>query len=255
MIHEEETIRAFIKRSKRERYLGFVSHASTRTKFTYALAHFSDFEPKYIWRIAPSRQNPKEIERILRAKGSPGLCYLISEHSELDKREFSLSEALEEIVGRGMGTILSCIAGYLAFVETEDERYILERARKPLRGTLYVRFVTPQIDSDSRHREGIFVAAYRLKNSGFLPKYQYDELVDDLDWFAENLPVPTPLERGRTTTAISWFRPDSKECITRVWSMVQILEDNGIVIKKITSERPGWVIYHDKHQLLTEPRR
>jgi hypothetical protein len=34
---------------------------------------------------------------------------------------------LSELVGYGMGVILSCIAGRLAFVESEDGRFILEK--------------------------------------------------------------------------------------------------------------------------------
>jgi hypothetical protein len=49
-------------------------------------------------------------------------------------------EALKQIVGRGMGTVPSCIPGRLAFVETEDERFILE-PHGPLEKCEYVRFV------------------------------------------------------------------------------------------------------------------
>lgn len=43
--HEIETIRSFIVRRKRERYIEFVSNPKTRTKLTYQLAHFKDIEP------------------------------------------------------------------------------------------------------------------------------------------------------------------------------------------------------------------
>ena len=255
MNHEEETIRSFIPRRKRERYLGFVSNPRTRTKFTHALAHFRDIDASCKRLIIPSKQNPKEIERILVAKGSPGFGYLISEDSNLDGKELQLREALEEIVGRGMGTILSCIPGCLAFMETEDERFILERLKQPKRGSLYVRFVTPQIDEDSRVKEGIFVAAYRLRESGELSKYEYDELTDDLEWFEQHLPIPPPLSHSSSGTAVSWFKSGSKDFISRVWSMVRILEDNGVVIKKITGKRPSWIIYEDECQIVARPLR
>jgi hypothetical protein len=38
-----------------------------------------------------------------------------------------LEFVLDEIVGYGMGTIISCIAGKLAFVESEDGRFILQK--------------------------------------------------------------------------------------------------------------------------------
>ena len=39
-----------------------------------------------------------------------------------------------------MATVLSCIPGRLAFVETEEERFILER-HDPLEKPEYIRFV------------------------------------------------------------------------------------------------------------------
>jgi hypothetical protein len=41
-----------------------------------------------------------------------------------------LSEALREVVGRGMGTFVLCVPGKLGYYEGEDagERYILEAA-------------------------------------------------------------------------------------------------------------------------------
>jgi hypothetical protein len=60
-------------------------------------------------------------------KGAPETCYALSEDSELDGKEIPLSEALKEVVGCGMGTFLSCLAGRLAYFEDEDGRWILER--------------------------------------------------------------------------------------------------------------------------------
>ena len=44
-------------------------------------------------------------------------------------REMPLAEALEEIVGGGVGTFLSR-GGRLAYFEDEDERWILQRTGK-----------------------------------------------------------------------------------------------------------------------------
>ena len=111
MRHEYQTIRSFISRQKRARYMEFVSAPATRKKFTHALAHFRDIDPGCKRTIPASRQTPREIFRILSAKGAFGFCYLITEHPELDGRDFPLSDALEQIVGSGLGAILSCIPG------------------------------------------------------------------------------------------------------------------------------------------------
>ena len=133
MKHEQATIRSFIVCHKRERYLGFLSKPKTwAAKFTQALAHFGDIEPGCKRSIPPSKQNPRDIARILIAKGSPGFCYVMSEHPHWNGRDWVLLDALE-VVGSDMGTIISCIPGQLAFLETEDERCILEKAKEPLR--------------------------------------------------------------------------------------------------------------------------
>jgi hypothetical protein len=45
----------------------------------------------------------------------------------MDGREIELKEILAHVGGRGIGTILCCIPGKLAFVESEDGRFILEK--------------------------------------------------------------------------------------------------------------------------------
>jgi len=53
----------------------------------------------------------------------------MSSNPEIDEKEMPLREALMETIGMGMGTLISCIPGRLAYLENEDagERYILER--------------------------------------------------------------------------------------------------------------------------------
>jgi hypothetical protein len=54
---------------------------------------------------------------------------LLAEDAALDGRRMPLVDALNEVVGRGMGAFVSCLPGRLAFYEGEDtgERYLLER--------------------------------------------------------------------------------------------------------------------------------
>ena len=99
-----------------------------RGKLRQGLAHFKDLDPRYATRMSGG-QGASAIAAILFAKGAPATCYIVSESSRLDNRELSLAAALEEVVGYGIGTFLSCISGRLAYAEGEEpnERYILER--------------------------------------------------------------------------------------------------------------------------------
>ena len=120
------TISAFVVKSKRERYIDKVSSTKKRGQFVANLSHFSDFDSRFIARIAPSSQHASDIESLIRAKGAPELCLAISEISAIDSRLIPLADALKKVVGRQMGTILCCIPGQLAYFENEDDRFILE---------------------------------------------------------------------------------------------------------------------------------
>jgi hypothetical protein len=129
MDHEEELIKVFFVPTKRERYLEMVTKPKKRRKFLLELAHFKALDPRYLVPIPPSQQHPQKIASILTRKGAPQKCWVTSEFSQLDTKEMLLLDALEEVVGRQMGTFLSCIPGRLAYFEGEEvgARWILER--------------------------------------------------------------------------------------------------------------------------------
>jgi len=160
MHHETSLVAAFIRRNKRDRYRELVSDARRRHKFTALLPHFNDFDPQYRLLIPSSKLSVNNIARELSRRHSPKMVYAISEDPHLDQKDILLDDALDRIVGRGLGTILSCLPGRLAFVETEDERFILER-QDPLEKREYIRFVIGQKDEDSHLEQGIFQAASR----------------------------------------------------------------------------------------------
>ena len=122
-----ETIKAFVLKQKQDRYIEKLSSDKKRKKFVESLAHWNDFDPRLVVKITPSSQHPPGIESILRAKGAPATCQVISENSRLDNKTVLLEFALKETVGYQMGTILCCIPGQLAYFENEEERLILER--------------------------------------------------------------------------------------------------------------------------------
>jgi len=122
-----ETISAFVIKQKRDRYIEKITSTKKRGEFLKTLAHFADFDPRYIVRIAPSSQHAPNIECLLRAKGATETCLAISEMTSIDAKFIPLADALKSTIGYQMGTILCCIPGRLAFFENEDGRYILER--------------------------------------------------------------------------------------------------------------------------------
>ena len=127
--HEEAAIRAFIVKDRRERFLELLPNPKQRHKITESLAHPNPawFDSRCVKPIPPAHSGAAAIAKLLHAKGAGKSCWVISENRRIDGQELELDSFLPELVGYGMGTIVSCIAGKLAFVESEDGRFILEK--------------------------------------------------------------------------------------------------------------------------------
>jgi hypothetical protein len=136
--HEQATIKAFVVRGRQERFSSFLANPKNREKFTKELAHFRWFDERFAtvvpWKVDPSLklwdrhvQGIDNICRLLRSRGAGKTCWVISEDSKLDGQELPLESAIESVKGRGMGTILSCVPGKLAYFEGEDESLLLAR--------------------------------------------------------------------------------------------------------------------------------
>ena len=66
---------------------------------------------------------------------------------------------------------------------------------------------------------------------------------------------PNSFGRNKFRLGICWFKTGATEHISRVYEMVHILERNGTYIQKITTDKPGYVVYEDEWQLVAEPFR
>lgn len=130
---EEQTIRAFVQKAKQERCCLLLSNPKRRKEFTAELAHFKWLEERFAHPIPSALAHTAgQIAALLRAKGAGSTVWAISEDSALDGTELMLEEALHKVLGRGMGTILSCVPGKLAFFQGEERHSerLLERLSK-----------------------------------------------------------------------------------------------------------------------------
>lgn len=121
-------IDAFVLKQRRERLRFLVLNPRRRKQFVHELAHFKWLDQRYVRTLAPSAQNPEAIAKFLRQKGAPDVCPIVSEDSRLDRKTLPLLAALEEVVGYGMGTFISCIPGKVVYFEDEDQRCVLEKS-------------------------------------------------------------------------------------------------------------------------------
>ena len=129
MNEEEALIRAFVVSSKHDRMVELLANPKRRRKVTSSLAHFRDLDPRWIVPVIASKHDPRSVAEALRSRGANDTCWVISENSEIDARRLPLLEALEAVIGSGMGSLLSCAPGALGFFEGEgpSDRCILAR--------------------------------------------------------------------------------------------------------------------------------
>lgn len=127
--HEIAFIRSFVVKHKRDRMLGFVHHLTKRNLFTQELNHIasSAIDPRYLVEIPGREHRVEHLHQRLVRLGAPKDCWIMSYWNQHDGTRHTLHDALRLIVGTCSGTVLSCVPGRLAYIESEDmgERYIL----------------------------------------------------------------------------------------------------------------------------------
>jgi hypothetical protein len=124
---------------------------------------------------------------------------------------------------------------------------------------MYIRFVVSERDADSGRDMGVFQAIYDLRDFGKL--YPYEEAhVDQLrQWFNDHLEKPDrfttskPPYHRKQNRAISWFKDSAHEHVRRVRELSAVLENHGVAVRMIKSERVGYIVYEDEHQVVAEP--
>jgi hypothetical protein len=122
---------------------------------------------------------------------------------------------------------------------------------------MLIRFATLKVDSETHQEEGLFTAAYSLRDEGHPPDYELEQLKDLLRWFRDNLEAPDRFTRSTRPhspgKAICWIKDSALEHIEKLWGIVTILENNGIQTRIIKTERPGYIVYEDEFQVAAEP--
>ena len=121
---------------------------------------------------------------------------------------------------------------------------------------MLIRFVVRKRDSDSQVEQGLIHAAEDLRHQGRLADEEQERVQELLRWFNRHLPVPGRFARSRRPNAckraISWFKPTARECLVRMQALAAILHGHGCEVERLTTDRPGYVVYEDDYQVVAE---
>ena len=126
---------------------------------------------------------------------------------------------------------------------------------------MYLRFVVNDVHPESERELGVFQAIHILRQCGRLSNHEVEQ--DDLlrRWFNQNLAKPArfttakPPFHRRKSRALSWFKDDAFEHISRVRSLAAILHRHGYSVRMLKTDRVGYVVYEDEYQIVAEPFR
>ena len=135
---------------------------------------------------------------------------------------------------------------------------ILEAA-SPTDLRMYLKFVVDEIDQDTSRELGVFHALEKLRNEGVFDKHEEetDEAVHR--WFDKHLKKPDRLTAAKPpyyrkqNKAISWFKDTAADHLAHIRLLVQILENHGVSVKMLRTDRVGYVVYEDEIQIVAEP--
>ena len=87
--------------------------------------HCHDLDPRFA-KLIPSNQDSEEsIESLLRRKGAPDLCHVMSDNADIDNREMPLSDALSKTVA------MDAVHSYLV----SQESWLTSRWKVSMEGT------------------------------------------------------------------------------------------------------------------------
>jgi hypothetical protein len=122
---EDATVRAFIVPAKRERYATLLGNAKRRSSFLDGLNHCHDFDSRYAT-VLPSTA---DVPELLRSHGAAETCRVISDCRDIDGQVMRIEDAVREAEASGMGTLLCCVPGRLAYYlgESGEQRLLLRR--------------------------------------------------------------------------------------------------------------------------------
>lgn len=76
-------------------------------------------------------------------------------------------------------------------------------------------------------------------------------------WFKANLLVPTRFSLSARphakAQALSWFRDSAAEHVRQMREYQRLLQSYGFGVEMLRTERPGYIVYEDDHQVVAYP--
>jgi hypothetical protein len=116
---EQTVVSTFVEKSYRTRLLDMIGNQRARPKLVRELLDLRRLDTRFVSPIPHGSQSSREIHRLLRDRGAPTDCYIISENTDWDATHRSLTDAISLVVGAGWTSLIVCRPGSLLYYEGE----------------------------------------------------------------------------------------------------------------------------------------
>jgi hypothetical protein len=130
VVHEEG-LALFIAPRWRARFRGSLASAKRRHKLQLDLMHFRHLDERFAEPVPIPQQRASHLLSLLRERGAPATCYLLSSSDDLDRLALPLADALALIEELALfdSTFVSCLPGRLALFHDHQPatEYVLQR--------------------------------------------------------------------------------------------------------------------------------
>lgn len=124
---------------------------------------------------------------------------------------------------------------------------------------MYVRFVVDEMDDVSEKRKGIVQAIYeKLEEDAFEAEIE-TRVRELIAWMDKNLKEPYRFSRAKNNQygyagrGLSWFKDTAWRHIEVFREFSTLLDLYGVPSRMITTQRAGYIVYEDDHQVVAEP--
>jgi hypothetical protein len=118
---ENKVVNKFFIKEKRERIKAFLGNPKRRRDFTFSLAHCQDLRFEKFNKVT-GRNEAMQISKYVSKLEKINTCYIISENENIDGKVLKITEALNETIGRGDGTLLVFGDAEILFFEGESAK-------------------------------------------------------------------------------------------------------------------------------------
>jgi hypothetical protein len=117
---------------------------------------------------------------------------------------------------------------------------------------VYIRFHGNYFSPKTKQPYGIFVVIYHLYRDEKLSQSDRKLYLETKDWFEQNLPSPPYYDDNNSINAVTWFKDvdKAKDMLIYLGPLFKIAERHRVeIIKSVSKELPGMLIYEDEYQV------